>query len=339
MSDAILLVSFGGPEGPEDVIPFLENVLRGKNVPRERMREVADHYQRFGGRSPLNDHNRAILAALRQLLAAEGPALPVYWGNRNWHPLLTEAFAQMQADGIRRVFAFVTSAFSSYSGCRQYLEDIARAQAETGTESIEVLKLRPFYRHPGFLEPVVDALRAALAGIPEERRQAAVLLYTAHSIPLSMAASSPYVAQLEEACRLVSAAVGRSDHRLVYQSRSGPPQQPWLEPDILETLRGLARDGSVRDVVVVPIGFVSEHIEVLYDLDTAARAVAEDLGLRMVRTPTPDSDPRFVAMIRELVLERRNQTALPEAIGETPDAAGLCPADCCPAPARPPSRS
>lgn len=335
MSEAILLVSFGGPEGPDDVLPFLENVLRGKNVPRERMLEVADHYGQFGGRSPLNDHNRTILAALRRLLAEQGPALPVYWGNRNWHPLLAEAFKQMAADGIRRVYAFVTSAFGSYSGCRQYREDIVRAQAQTATQSIEVLKLRTFSSHPGFLEPVTDAVRAALAAIPEERQQTAVIRYTAHSIPQSMAETSPYVAQLEEACRRVSEALGRCDHRLVYQSRSGPPQQPWLEPDILDELRSLPRDGSVRDVVLVPIGFVSEHIEVLYDLDIAARAVCRELGLNMVRSATPDTDPRFVAMIRDLVLQRRNQVTLPGAIGEKGPGLDICPADCCPSPMRP----
>jgi ferrochelatase len=335
VSDAILLVSFGGPETREEVLPFLENVLRGRNVPRERMLEVAEHYYHFGGRSPINAHNRALVAALRRLVEEQGPALGVYWGNRNWRPYLADTLREMAADGIRRAFAFVTSAYSSYSGCRQYLEDLARAQQQSGTGNMQILKLRVFYNHPGFLEPVIDAARAALAAVPAERREAAAVLYTAHSIPISLAATCRYTAQLNEACRLVSDALGRPAYRLVYQSRSGPPHQPWLEPDIQDELRALASAGT-RDVVIVPIGFVSDHMEVLYDLDTEARALCDTLGLHMVRAATAGSDPRFVAMIRELALERMGM-AVRRSTGEHGPGHDVCPADCCPAPPRPKS--
>ncbi|HZT29108.1 MAG TPA: ferrochelatase [Bryobacteraceae bacterium] len=333
MSDAILLVSFGGPEGPEDVIPFLENVLRGRNVPRQRMLEVAEHYYHFGGRSPINDQNRRLVSELRALLAAQGPPLPVYWGNRNWHPLLPDTLAAMRADGIRRAFAFVTSAYSSYSGCRQYREDIALAQQQSGTEDLEVLKLRVYYNHPGFIGPVIDAARAALETIPARNRGNAVIRFTAHSVPLSMATTSRYVAQLEDACRLVADALGRPDYRMVYQSRSGPPTQPWLEPDLLAELRALAAAGT-RDVALIPIGFVSDHMEVVYDLDTEARRVCEDLGLNLVRAATPGADPRFVAMIRELAMERMGLLSTRRALGSLGPSHDVCPADCCPAPAR-----
>jgi ferrochelatase len=331
--DAILLVSFGGPERPEEVMPFLENVLRGRNVPRERVLEVARHYQHFGGRSPINDQNRALMAALRKVLAAEGPDLPVYWGNRNWHPLLPDTLRQMTADGVRRAFAFVTSAYSSYSGCRQYLEDLARARAAVGAGAPEVLKLRVFYNHPGFIQPMADRLRAALDCIPPERRAAAAIAFTAHSVPISMAETSRYVQQVEEACRLVGERVGRPQYRLVYQSRSGAPAQPWLAPDVLEYLRELAAGGSTPDVVLAPIGFISDHMEVVYDLDTEARRLCEDLGLNMVRAGTVGDDPRFVAMIRELVLERMGE-APGRALGELGPSHDVCAEDCCPAPAK-----
>ena len=302
--DAILLLSFGGPEQPGEVMPFLENVLRGRNVPRERMLEVAEHYYHFDGRSPFNDQNRALLAALRKVLAAEGPDLPVYWGNRNWHPLLADTMRQMTADGVRRAFAFVTSAYSSYSGCRQYLEDLARAREAVGPGAPEVLKLRVFYNHPGFIETMADRVRAALDQIPPQRRAAAALTFTAHSVPVSMAETSRYVQQVEEASRLTAERVGRPQFRLVYQSRSGAPGQPWLGPDVLEYLRELAAAGVTRDIVLAPIGFLSDHMEVVYDLDTEARQLCADLGLNMVRAATVGADPRFAAMIRELLLER-----------------------------------
>jgi ferrochelatase len=315
--EAILLLSFGGPDRAEEVMPFLENVLRGRNVPHERMLEVAEHYYHFGGRSPINDQNRALMAALREVLAAEGSDLPVYWGNRNWHPLLPDTLRQMAADGVRRAFAFVTSAYSSYSGCRQYLEDIARARAAVGPAAPEVLKLPVFYNHPGFFEPMADRVRAAFAQISA----GAALAFTAHSVPLWMAETSRYVQQVEEACRLVADLVDQPAYRLVYQSRSGSPGQPWLGPDVLEYLRELAAGGT-RDVVLAPIGFISDHMEVVYDLDTEARQLCGQLGLNMVRAQTVGADPRFAAMIRELVLECIT------------NGHQRCPDDCCPSPPR-----
>jgi ferrochelatase len=329
--DAILLLSFGGPDRIDEVMPFLENVLRGRNVPRERMLEVAEHYYHFGGKSPINDQNRALMAALREVLAAEGPDLPLYWGNRNWHPLLADTLRQMAADGVRRAFAFVTSAYSSYSGCRQYLEDIARARESIGTAVPEVLKLRVFYNHPGFIEPVADRVRAALERIPAERRAAAALVFTAHSVPMAMAETSRYVQQVEEACRLVAERLGPTQYRLVFQSRSGAPGQPWLGPDVLEYLRELDASGAPRDVVLAPIGFISDHMEVVYDLDTEALQLCEQLGLNMVRAQTVSADPRFAAMIRELVLERTD--GIPRrALGDLGPNHDVCAADCCPAP-------
>ncbi|MBD16295.1 MAG: ferrochelatase, partial [Planctomycetaceae bacterium] len=261
--DAILLVSFGGPEGSDDVMPFLENVLRGRNVPRERMLEVAQHYQHFGGVSPLNEQNRQLIAALEQELAAHGPQLPIYWGNRNWDPLLPDTLRQMANDGIQRALSFFTSAYSSYSGCRQYREDIERAQAEVGVQALQVDKLRVFFNHPGFIEPQVESVAKCLEKVPTERRSATPLMFTAHSIPLSMSENCDYTAQLQEACRLVAAGVGHDRYELVYQSRSGPPQQPWLEPDICDRLNTLHKQENLQDVVLLPIGFISDHMEVL----------------------------------------------------------------------------
>jgi ferrochelatase len=329
--DAILLLSFGGPDRPEEVLPFLENVLRGRNVPRERLLEVAGHYHHFGGRSPINDQNRALMEALRQVLSAEGPDLPVYWGNRNWHPLLPDTLRQMTADGVRHAYALVTSAYSSYSGCRQYLEDLARAREYVGPGAPEVLKLRVFYNHPGFIEPMAERVGRALDRIPADRRAAAALAFTAHSVPVAMAETSRYVTQVEEACRLVAELVGRPSYRLVYQSRSGAPGQPWLGPDVLEYLRELAAAGATRDVVLAPIGFISDHMEVVYDLDTEARQLCDDLGLHLVRAETVGADPRFAAMIRELVLERMGR-APRRALGEQGPGHDVCAADCCPAP-------
>lgn len=301
--DAVLVVSFGGPEGPDEVMPFLENVLRGRNVPRERMLDVAHHYELFGGVSPLNGQNRALIAALHDELEAKGPALPIYWGNRNWRPLLPETLRTMAADGVRHALAFVTSAYSSYSGDGQYREDIARARAEIGAAAPRVSVLRKFYNHPGFIAANATYLRVALAAIPEPRRAGTHIAFTAHSIPLAMAHTSMYEAQLRETCRLVAEAVGMDQWALVYQSRSGPPSQPWLEPDILDHLRAL-RERGVTDVVIAPVGFISDHIEVLYDLDVEARRLAAEIGLNVVRAATAGVHPAFVGMIRELLLER-----------------------------------
>jgi ferrochelatase len=297
--DALLIVSFGGPEKREDVIPFLENVLRGRNVPRERMLAVAEHYYHFEGRSPINDQNRALIEALKPVVN-----MPIYWGNRNWHPMLADTMRQMHDDGIKRAVAFVTSAFGSYSGCRQYIEDIERSRGE-----LRVDKIRPFSGHPKFLEAMTDRVRAALQELPQGR-----LVFTAHSVPVSMAESSPYVGELERACAVVASRVGRNDWKLAYQSRSGPPGQPWLEPDIGAYLREIR-----SDVVVVPIGFLSDHMEVLYDLDTETRALCEELGVKMVRAGTVGTHPAMIEMIAELV--------------ETEPVA--CAEECCAAPRRP----
>jgi ferrochelatase len=326
--DAVLVVSFGGPEGSDDVLPFLENVLRGRNVPRERMLEVAHHYELFGGVSPLNAQNRALIAALRDELIKQGPALPVYWGNRNWHPLLSDTLRQMARDGVQHALAFITSAYSSYSSCRQYREDLARAQAEMGADAPRVSVLRKFYNHPGFIEANVAHVRAALDAISAERRSRAPIAFTAHSIPESMARASLYERQLIETCRLVADDVAQPSWRLVYQSRSGPPSQPWLEPDITHHLKTL-RTVGVEDVVIAPIGFISDHIEVLYDLDVEARQVAAELGLNMVRAATAGVHPAFVAMIRELVVERLAGISDKRSMGTHGPCHDVCPADCC----------
>jgi ferrochelatase len=332
--DALVILSFGGPEQREDVIPFLENVLRGRNISRERMLEVAEHYYYFDGKSPINGQNRALIAALKTEFADSGLDLPIYWGNRNWHPILADTLREMTNDGVRNALGFVTSAYSSYSSCRQYLDDIERSRAEVGPEAPEIHKLRAFYNHPGFIEPMIENVGKALERFPRESRATVPLVFTAHSVPASMAESSRYVEQLEEACGLVAAGVGRDGGTLVYQSRSGPPSQPWLGPDICDHLREIRNDGAGQ-VVVMPIGFVSDHMEVLYDLDTQARQVCEEIGLRMERASAVGNHPRFVAMIRELVLERldeKRERRYLGALGPRPD---VCAEDCCPRPQRP----
>jgi ferrochelatase len=326
--DAILLVSFGGPEGPDDVMPFLENVLRGKNVPHERMLEVAEHYQHFGGVSPINQQCRELIAALQRELAERGPALPIYWGNRNWQPMLADTLRQMKADGIKRALAFMTSAFSSYSGCRQYREDIVRAQAEVGEGAPEIHKLRVFYNHPGYISPLRERIKSALDQIPAERHATTKIVYTAHSIPNAMAAGCDYEKQLTESCRLVSEAFADLSWRLVYQSRSGPPTQPWLEPDICAYLNELHESGEVTDVVVSPIGFISDHLEVLFDLDTEAKDLCDRVGLNMIRAATVGNHPQFISMIRELIRERIND-APRECLGQYGPNHDDCPEDCC----------
>jgi protoporphyrin/coproporphyrin ferrochelatase len=337
--DALVLVSFGGPEGPDDVLPFLENVVRGRGVPRERLLEVAEHYQHFGGVSPINAQNKALLAALRDSLD-----LPVYWGNRNWHPFLSETVAEMRRDGVRHALGFVTSAYTSYSGCRQYLEDIARAREAAGDGAPVIDKIRHYYNHPGFIEPNADAVRAALAQLPGGAREDARLVYTAHSIPTSMNdVAGPqrngwYAWQVGEAARLVTAAVNATLNRplaydVVWQSRSGPPQVPWLEPDVNDHLVALA-DGGVAGVVVSPVGFVSDHVEVLWDLDAEAAETAQKLDLPYARAATVGVDPRFVAMVAELVAERTSG-APRRALGAAGPSHDVCPAGCCPVPRRP----
>jgi ferrochelatase len=326
--DAILVVSFGGPEGMDDVMPFLENVLRGRNVPRERMLGVAKHYELFGGVSPINGQNRKLIAALQQLLESQGPQLPIYFGNRNWHPLLADTLAKMRDDGVKKALAFVTSAYSSYSSCRQYLEDIERARALLGMNAPSVEKLRAFYNHPGFIEANVANIQDALAQITEERRTAAQLVFTAHSIPESMAQNCDYEMQLRETSRLIAEDLGSDRWQLVFQSRSGSPAQPWLGPDVCEALRELYAAGS-KDVVVAPIGFVSDHMEIIYDLDTEAKGLCRELGLNMIRAATAGTHPAFIKMIRELILERIDPATPRRSLGTLGPRESVCHSGCC----------
>jgi protoporphyrin/coproporphyrin ferrochelatase len=341
--DALLLVSFGGPEGPDDVLPFMQNVTRGRGIPPERLEEVSRHYlDLFGGVSPINAQARALQAALEAELAARGPALPLYWGNRNWHPFLTDAVAAMRDDGVRHALAVVTSAYPSYSGCRQYREDWYRARAEVGEGAPLISKLRHYWAEDGFLEPVARGVRQELTGLGPDAR----LVFTAHSIPTVMADTSGpegggYVATLRAACaavveRLAAGGAGRREWDLVWQSRSGPPQVPWLEPDVGDHLAALHATG-VREAVMVPVGFTSDHVEVLYDLDISAQErVAQLPGMVVRRSPTVGTDPAFVAMLRDLVVER---LAGPERPSHgAPATHDRCPARCCPPPPPRPAR-
>lgn len=343
--DALLVASFGGPEGPDEVVPFLEHVTAGRGVPRERLVEVGAHYFARGGVSPINAQNRALIAVLQARLDEAGPALPVYWGNRHAAPFLGEAVARMAADGVQRALVFVTSAYSSYSACRQYLDAVEAARATVGAGAPVIDKLRAFFNHPGFVEPMVDNVVAALGRLGTGAADTAALVFSGHSIPIPMARSSAYVEQLREASRLIVDGVLRvtgSAPRwdLVWQSRSGPPGQPWLEPDVGDHLAVLAADGVER-AVFVPVGFISDHMEVVHDLDTAATARAAQLGLTVTRAATVGTDPRFVDMIRELVLERvdaaEGRQPLRRALGPLGPSHDVCAPDCCPAPARPPA--
>jgi ferrochelatase len=325
--DALLIVSFGGPEGMDDVIPFLENVLRGRNVPRERMLQVARHYEMFNGVSPINDQNRKLIAALKQELQTHGPNLPIYWGNRNWHPMLADTVRQMADDGVKNALAFVTSAYSSFSSCRQYLQNIADAQAALGSNAPHIDKLSAFYNHPLFIEANVEQIRAAISQFPEGARTSARLVFTAHSIPESMAASSDYEAQLKEAARLIAAELNVKSWQVVYQSRSGSPAQPWLGPDVCEHLNQLRAEG-VTEVLIAPIGFVSDHMEVIFDLDVQAQQLAKEIGVNVRRSATAGTHPAFVKMIRELMMERINNET-PRYLGSRGANHNVCLPDCC----------
>lgn len=326
--DALLLLTFGGPESKEDVMPFLENVVAGRNVPRARLEEVAQHYYAFGGKSPINDHARSLVKALEAEFAEHGKELPVYWACRNWHPMVGDVVAEMTAAGVRRALVFVPSAFASYSSCRQYLATIERAAASAEETGITLDKLRLFHNHPGFIEATVERVAEALATLGEPRAKNARIAFTAHSIPLAMADHCDYVAQLEETCGLIAKRLDKAEWQLVYQSRSGPPQVPWLEPDISEHLSALSMIGE-PDVVVVPIGFTSDHMEVVWDLDEEARRHAEDLGLGFVRSKTVGEHPRFVQMVRELVEERMDPEARRLTVGGGQPAPDRCSPDCC----------
>jgi ferrochelatase len=339
---AFLLVSFGGPEGRDDVLPFLRNVTAGRDVPQERLAEVAEHYYRFGGVSPISGQCRDLLDAIARQFAISGLDLPLYWGNRNWKPYLADTLRSMAADGVSRVIAFATSAYSSYSSCRQYLEDIDRAVAELGESAPAVRKIPPYYAHPAFAAAFVTSVRRALAELPAEVADDADLVFTAHSIPQRMSAASgplgaAYPAQLERVAGAVAATVGRDRWCLAYQSRSGPPAMPWLEPDINACLTDLAKAGSAG-VVVVPIGFVSDHMEVIFDLDLEAAQTARELGLPMARAAAPGTDPGFVAMIAELTGSCLVSwpDVVPPSLGR--EAAEFCLAGCCGVASRPAAR-
>ncbi|WP_405793889.1 ferrochelatase [Streptomyces sp. NBC_01506] len=350
--DALLLLSFGGPEGPDDVVPFLRNVTRGRGIPEERLREVGQHYFQFGGVSPINEHNRVLLAALREDFAEHGLDLPVYWGNRNWAPYLTDTLREMTRDGRRRVAVLATSAYASYSGCRQYRENLADALAtlvDEGLEPPRIDKLRHYFNHPGFVRPMAESVLASLADLPQEVRAGAHLAFTTHSVPVAAADTSgpvedhgdggAYVAQHLDVARLIADTVREETGverpwELVYQSRSGAPHIPWLEPDICDHLQALHGAGAPA-VVMVPIGFVSDHMEVLYDLDTEATAKAAELGLPVRRSATVGADGRFVAAVRDLLLERaateRGRAVERCALGALGPSHDLCPVGCCPA--------
>jgi len=339
--DAVLLLSFGGPEEPTDVMPFLRNVTRGRGIPDERLETVAEHYLHFGGRSPINDQNRALLEALRAELTGRGLTLPIYWGNRNWEPFVIDALRQAHGDGVRRLLAVVTSAYPSYSGCRQYREDLAGALIELAGEgrNLQVDKIRHYGNTPGFVAPVVDAVLQGLSAVPPGSR----IVFVTHSVPIEMDATagptgSAYTGSHEDTCTVVAGLAAQElghdpDWDLVYCSRSGSPSQPWLEPDINDHLGVLAEQG-VPGVVVVPVGFVSDHMEVVFDLDTEAELTARNLGLAYVRVPTPGVDPRFVAGLVDLLQERaaaeRGEDPPRVALGEHGPWHDVCPAGCCP---------
>jgi protoporphyrin/coproporphyrin ferrochelatase len=329
MYDAILLVSFGGPECINDVMPFLENVLRGKNVPRERMLEVAEHYYHFGGVSPINQQCRDLISALKKELDQHGPHLPIYWGNRNWAPMLDDVVGQMTNDGIQRALAFFTSTFSSYSGCRQYRENIQAARAKVGPSAPVIDRIRLPFNHPGFIEPQREFLRDSLNQFPEANRQAIPVLFCAHSIPGIMAENCAYEAQLRESSRLVAEGVGHERWELVFQSRSGPPNQPWLEPDVCDRIEQLYEESKITELVIQPIGFVSDHMEVLFDLDEEADALCQKLSIKMVRARTVGTHPRYVQMIRELITERMEGSTQRPALGCFPALHDVCPENCC----------
>jgi ferrochelatase len=332
--DAFLLVGFGGPERPEDVLPFLESVLGGRKLPPERLQELAEPYYLFGGQSPINAQNRALLTALIELLHSEGPPLAVYWGNRHAPPFLQEAVQQMAEDGCRRALAFVTSAFGSYPGCRQYREAIEQAQAAVGPAAPEIHKLRLFFNHPGFIEAVADRAQSAFAQIDPAERAKTALIFTAHSLPVPMAQTSPYQEQLHEACRLVAEQLHWPEWQLVYQSRSGPPEQPWLQPELPDYLWQLRQQQpTLRHLLFVPIGFLSDHMEVIYDLDVEVAGACEELGFAYHRAGTVGVHPRFVRMIRELILERLDPHRPRRALGGLGPSADECPPHCCPPPA------
>ena len=330
--DSLLLLSFGGPEGPDDVMPFLRNVTKGRGVPDERLAVVADQYALFGGKSPINDLNRGLLDSINHELTARGYELPTFWGNRNWHPFLSDAVEQLKADGHKSTVCLVTSAFSSYSGCRQYHEDLEVACSAV-SEPPAIQRVRVFWNHPGFLGSAAELL--AESRVNANLSTNTPVLHTAHSLPLSMAANSDYEAQLNEAAEIVNELAGmEGPSEVVFQSRSGPPSVPWLEPSIDTRLQELAADG-ISEVLVHPLGFIADHMEVLFDLDTQAFGIAKESGITMVRTPTVGTHPRFVAMMVDLIEEAAGLREDRPTLGNSGPRPDICLLDCCPAPTRP----
>ncbi len=330
--EALLIVSFGGPEGPDEIVPFLENVVQGKNVSRERLTTVIKQYQLFGGVSPLNEQIRKFTSDLKQEFPNRNLTLPVYWGNRNWHPFLSDTVKKMYLDGVRSSLALVTSAYSSYSGCRQYLENIEQARQSVGAHDLQIDKLRAFYNHPEFIHSNADLLQSALSQLELEKHRLGAVVFTAHSIPSTMAERCNYKAQLLESCQLVAKAAELSNWHLVFQSRSS--NISWLGPDILEHLQTLSLSG-VKDVVVVPIGFIYDHMEVIYDLDTQAKQLCQTLGLNMIRVATVSSHPAYTKMVCELIQERLDETCPKLALGQYGPLPDVCPESCCPGPRQP----
>lgn len=340
--DALLIVSFGGPEGQDDVIPFLENVTRGRNIPRDRLEEVAEHYRLFGGRSPINDQNRGLISHLEHQLVEKGISVPVYWGNRNWRPYLADEVARMRDDGVERSAAFVTSAYDSYSGCRHYLENLAEAARKVGPGAPRIDRLRHCFDHPGFIMANADSVVGALGELPREEVPNARVVFVTHSIPVAMARASgtngnAYVTQHEAVAKAVIAKVAertgvRHDYDLVYCSRSGSPHTPWLEPDVNDHLAVLA-DKGIAAAVLAPIGFLSDHMEVAFDLDVEAMSTARELGVTTARAATVGTHPDFVETVIDLLVERaaveRGETVSRASIGEPGPVPDYPPGDCC----------
>lgn len=329
--DAFLFQSFGGPNKQSDVVPFLENVTRGRNIPKDRLETVAKQYGLFGGKSPINDINLDIIKRLEKAFKTNGIHLPVYFGNRNFEPYVADALARMKADGVKRAISFVTSAYGSFAGCKQYKLDIEHAQQPLGNDAPEVVKIRHYYSHPGFINPFVANSVAALRSLPDA--ESAHLVFTAHSIPLAMSDTSPYLEQLHRALDLVVAGITIQTGQLfpsalVFQSRSGPPDQAWLEPDISHHLAELKSQG-IKSAVIIPISFISEHLEVIYDLDTLAAAKAKELGLSIARAKTPSDSPEFIEMIVDLTQELLDPHKLPVSLGTFSNLNG-CTSSCCP---------
>jgi len=329
--DAFLLVSFGGPERQEDVLPYLELVLRGRRVPEARKREVAEHYAHFGGCSPINAQNRALLGQLREQLSNRADPLPVYWANRNWHPLIPDTLRQMAQDGIRHALTLITSPFSSYSSCRQYLEALAGGRAAVGAAAPQLSKLRAYFNHPHFVAAWQDRITAATADWTPRQWRETTVLFTAHSIPVEMAGCDRYVAQVNDLAHVLAA---RFPHpvatwRVVYQSRSGRPGQPWLEPDVCAAIEDLHANDPPPQLLLIPIGFVSDHIEVLYDLDVEASRTAARCGIPVTRVQTVGTHPRMVQLVSDLIDERLSGRSDRPTVGQLGPAPDQCPADCC----------